>query len=183
LGLLKGGNKKGYEPWNKGLTKDTDTRIALHVGKRVGVKRPGTGQKIGHALKKSWLDEDFAKAMAKKMGASSMRPNKSEKIVQNCIDELELPYNYVGDGSFIIAGRIPDFINVNGQKKIIEFLGCHWHGCIEHCRDDEKLKELVGRVDAFKIFGYSTMYIWGHELKDLDAVKQRILEFDQEVTI
>ena len=43
-----------------------------------------------------------------------------EKIFISLIDAYGLPYKYVGDGSFLIGGYSPDFINSNGEKIAIE---------------------------------------------------------------
>lgn len=33
------------------------------------------------------------------------------------------------------------------------------------------------RIDLFKKYGYDTLVIWEHELKDLEKLKKRVLEF------
>jgi len=67
----------------------------------------------------------------------------------------------------VIAGKCPDYINVNGQKKIIEFWGDRWH-------EGENPKD---RAEIFKPYGYETLVIWGHELKDMDKLKSTLNEF------
>ena len=77
-------------------------------------------------------------------------------------------WKFVGDGQFILAGKCPDFINVNGQKKIIEFFGNYWH----------KLEEEQQRINLFTEYGYQTLIIWEHELKDIDKLSNKLLKFN-----
>ena len=50
---------------------------------------------------------------------------RTEEMIKN-INRNNLPYKYVGDGSFIIGYKNPDFINTNGEKKLIE-VGNEYH--------------------------------------------------------
>ena len=101
--------------------------------------------------------------------------NKAEAKLNQVIQEMGLPYKFVGNGEVWISGLSPDFINTNGQKKIIEFFGEHWHeGKGVSYRRTEN-----GRKEVFAGYGYDTLIIWGKELKNMEAVKQRILNFDQ----
>ena len=52
----------------------------------------------------------------------------------------------------------PDFININGEKKVIELFGEHWH--------DTEEKGQENRINKFKQFGFDCIVIWGKELKD-----------------
>ncbi len=47
-------------------------------------------------------------------------PSSLENKFLNIIDKYNLPYKYVGNGSFLIEGYNPDFININGEKIAIE---------------------------------------------------------------
>jgi very-short-patch-repair endonuclease len=97
-----------------------------------------------------------------------MRPNLPEQQILKIIEKLKLPYKYVGNFGFWIEGKNPDFVNINGQKKIIECWGVHWH----------TEKELKQRDFLFRQYGYKTLFIWDYELKDLSLVEQKILEFE-----
>ena len=84
-----------------------------------------------------------------------------------CLNE----YKFVGDGKIFIAGFVPDFININGQKKIIELYGDYWH-------KDTQEKDKY-RIDTFKKYGYDTLVIWEHELKDLEKTRNKIRSFTE----
>lgn len=66
----------------------------------------------------------------------------------------------------------PDFINVNYQKKIIEFYGDYWHKNTKK-RDKQ-------RIETYKNFGYKTLIVWEHELDNKDRLKEKILNFNGE---
>jgi len=117
----------------------------------------------------------FQKPRKKSVYAS---PNKDEIKLNKIIQELKLPYKYVGDGKVWVEGKNPDFINTNGQKKIIELFGEPWHGKRDWVNVDYNRTE-QGRKEIFSKYGYDTLVIWCRELRDIETVKQRILEFEQ----
>ena len=109
-----------------------------------------------------------------KEGKYNLSPNKPEKVLNKLLKRILLKeYKFVGDGKFWIDGFNPDFININGQKKIIELYGDYWHN-----REDSKKRDKK-RIKVYKKYGYGTLIIWEHELKDIDKTKQKILEFNR----
>ena len=100
--------------------------------------------------------------------ASAIRPNswelKLDSIIQSILPN-EYHLNVLGD--VVIDKAIPDFVNVNGQKKIIELFGERWHAKI----DEQKRKERFGQ------FGYETLVVWGSELYRPNRLKRKILQF------
>lgn len=116
------------------------------------------------------IKEKFLKASLK---GKEKSPNKPEKLLNKLLQNL-LPkeYSFVGNGKIFIAGFVPDFINCNGQKKIIELFGDYWHN-----RKNAKERDKI-RLKTYKKYGYKTLIIWEHELKDLDKVKGKILKFN-----
>jgi very-short-patch-repair endonuclease len=113
-------------------------------------------------------DSDYLKKRAERM---AIKPNKPETILINLLKEMRLPYIYTGDYKFWLEGKNPDFLNCNGQKKIIDIFGKHWH----------TEEEVVKRKFLFGQYGYDTLILWDYELKNLDEVKQKLLEFDQKI--
>ena len=123
--------------------------------------------KISKKVGKLWLSKEYVEMMHK---VRAIKPNKPETIILNLLNELyPNEWKYTGDFSFTINGKNPDFVNVNGQKKIIELFGDYWHD-----GDDPK-----DRAKIFKPFGYQTLIIWEHELKNMDSVKFRIKKFSE----
>ncbi|MEK0338471.1 MAG: hypothetical protein QQN41_13665, partial [Nitrosopumilus sp.] len=90
-------------------------------------------------------------------------------------------YKFVGKGEFIIGGKCPDFINVNGQKKIVEMFGDFWHGNKYRflALGDSLSKKEHGqqRIKHFAKYGYKTLIIWEHELQNENKLKRKIVNF------
>lgn len=105
-------------------------------------KQKEINQKIGKALKgnTNWR-------------FSHKFPNKEEEKLIYFFNRWNLPFKYVGDGSFKVDGKCPDFIH--GTKKIIiEYFGELWHD------DSDEPK----RIKFFEERGWSCLIIWGKEV-------------------
>jgi len=128
--------------------------------------------------KKLWQNEEYREKTIKATFESlKLKPNKLEKLLNRLLNKI-LPneYKFVGDGKIIIGGFNPDFINCNGQKKIIELYGCYWHKCPK-CEFGNEREIDVKKNIIFQNYGYKTLIIWEHELKDLNKMKVKILNF------
>ena len=125
--------------------------------------------------KKRWQDKNFREKMLNIFIKSrQIKPNKPEKLLKKLFNKI-LPkeYKFVGDGKVFLGNFCPDFININGQKKIIEHYGDYWHN-----KPDAKIRN-KRRIKTYKKYGYKTLIIWEHELKDLNKVKEKVLEFNK----
>ena len=120
-------------------------------------------------------DPEFIK---KRMKAITKKPNKKETILINLFKQNELPYKYVGDGELIIGNKCPDFVNCNGQKKIIELFGDVFHNPKKSFFDIDWKRTDVGTKAIYSQYGFKTLIIWENELKDLDKVLEQIKRFD-----
>lgn len=174
--------KKGDIPWNKnkklghypkervekarlsllGRTLSLDHRNNIGKGCRKNLK-------IIESSLRCWQDSEYVK---KQMKARGVQPNKIEKYLDLFLQKtLPNEYKYVGDGEFILGGKCPDFLNINGQKKLIEYNSDYWH------RNDKSNGQ--GRIDYFKKFGFDTLIIWEKELSNLIELKDKISQFNQ----
>jgi len=126
-------------------------------------------EKLSRAHKLLWNNLEYREKQTKKiMAGLCLLPNKPEMRLNEILNGLYPgEWKYVGDGQFFIAGRCPDFVNINGQKKIIELFGDYWH------KDDDP----QDRIGIFKPFGFETLVIWEHELKSLKKLKRKLLDF------
>ena len=116
-------------------------------------------------MKALYRNPDYVKKMAK---AWNRKPNKPEAFLTNILENLYPgEWKYTGDFSFTINGKCPDFVNCNGQKKIIELFGDYWH----------RGQDPLDRINTFKPFGYETLVIWENQLKNMDSVIERIRVF------
>ena len=153
--------------WGKRHTKKTIVKISRanknnkYCLGRVVTKQ--TRELIASKAKERFRNPEYVKRLFK-----VRRPNKKELALLAIIQNLSLPYSYVGDGQFILGGKCPDFLNTNGQKKLIELYGDYWH------KDDDP----QDRIDYFIQYGFETLVIWESELHKPAKVEERLLNFD-----
>ena len=121
-----------------------------------------------------WKDPKFREKITKAILKSKNIITKPEKLLNKILPKA---YKFVGNGKLIIAGFCPDFVNKENNK-IIELFGCYWHKC-KKCGFGDGRSIDIGRLKAYNKAGYKTLIIWEHELKDLDKIKGRILEFNK----
>lgn len=110
-------------------------------------------------------------------------PNKAETALEQMLLSIDLPYKYVGDGSFRIKWYCPDYVNINGKKNLIEFNGCYFHGCpicgLEKSLQAERaIKRDRRKQQVYKNFGWNCLIIWEHELKNPQALLEKVKEFE-----
>lgn len=98
------------------------------------------------------------------------KPNKLELQFEEMLLKNNLPYKYVGDGQVIIGYWCPDYINTNNEKKLIELFGDYFH----------RGENPQNRINKFAKYGFETLVIWEHELKDDPAtVIDKVIKFDE----
>ena len=112
---------------------------------------------------------------AKMMKGYKYSPNKAEQYLNNLLKIcLKQKYKFVGDGKVIIDRFNPDFININGQKKIIELYGDYWHNKKDSIPRDKR------RIETYSKYGYKTLVIWEHELNEPEQILAKVMEFNHE---
>ncbi|MDO9334113.1 MAG: hypothetical protein Q7T57_06295 [Dehalococcoidales bacterium] len=94
--------------------------------------------------------------------AQNRRPNQVEVRLLSIIEKtLPGEYQYTGDGSFLINGICPDFVNCNGKKKVIEVFGDYWHS-------DKKVRSWketeLGRIMQYRHFGFDCLILWEKDI-------------------
>lgn len=134
---------------------------------------PEYKSKLVSRLRENWqrkTKEERELWIQKAMLCACKRPNKPEAIILNILNELyPKQWGYTGNGSFIIGGLNPDFVNINGQKKVIEMFGDYWH------RNDDS----DDRIKIFSGYGYLCLIIWEHELENIKEVTDKIISFQE----
>ncbi len=193
------GTKGIMKSWNKGMKMSEDYcrtnseaqikkykkgRIVWNKGEKMGEEHYKNNcdshnteeykKKTSKIHKEKFLNPEFLKKLHKSL---NLKPNKKEEILIELLDKI-LPneYKYVGDYSFWLEGRNPDFLNVNGQKKLIELFGDYWHN-LEKFPNKETPEE---RISHFKKYGFDTLIIWEKELKNVDKLAKKIIGFNGE---
>lgn len=111
--------------------------------------------------------------------ANSQLPTKPELALLSLL-QANYPGEYVYNGDFgnetMLHGLIPDFVNVNGKKQVIELFGDYWH---------DKKKNVpwksteFGRKAVYSQLGFDCLVIWEHELNSPETVVERIREFNK----
>ena len=154
-------------------------REALKGNKRTFGKHPSekARQKMSESTKKSWRDPEYIK---KVFDGWNAKPNKQEKKAGTILQK-HLPEQYAYNGDFscgiTIGGKIPDFVNVNGEKIVIEVFG-PWHDEIfmrERFNDEISWKRTeFGTKAHYSQFGYKCVVLWQEDLERED-VEQFVL--------
>lgn len=116
------------------------------------------------AQRKSWQNPDI---VARRLAAASRHPNELEQKLISILDKHCPQFKYNGDFSLgvILGGLIPDFVNVNGKKELIELFGDYYHSP-EVTNNDWRRGEL-GKIMIYNALGWNCLVIWEHELKEL----------------
>lgn len=99
--------------------------------------------------------------------SSNRRPNGYEQQMIQFFNDNNLPYKYVGNGTYWIGFKNPDFVFSDGKNKVIEFFGEYAH----QPEDENK------RIEHFKKYNFDTLVIWSKELKDKELMMKKILAF------
>lgn len=190
--------QKGHIPWNKGkllpikvkekISKsllghkypiERNEKIALINRKKVlleGMKLKNTGRtwfKKGHTL---WQNPIYREKVIKNsLKALFKRPTSLEKEFIVFVKEHNLPYKYVGDGSFLIGFKNPDFIDTNGKKICIELrpkIMCQfWNKCSP--------EEYEGKqIEHYLKYGWKCIVVWQEDfLNGCINIAKRSLEY------
>ena len=141
---------------------------------------------ISKSIKKLWQNSEYKerhhKAMLKWYSKYSncihISPTKPERRLRNDLNKMFPGDNrFVGDGKIWIVGKNPDFMNVNGQKKIIEMFGNWWHSKEKTGRT--KKEEENQRINHFAKYGYKTLIVWQRELNNIPELKRKLTEFHE----
>jgi len=117
-------------------------------GKGEGLKRRTSPPEVIH--------KKISRAM---MGNNNWRfshgfPNGDEKKMIEFFAKYNLAFRYVGDGSFKLGSKYPDFVN-SEHKKVIEFFGDFWH----KSSDEEERKAYFGEL------GWGCLVVWGKDIR------------------
>lgn len=148
---------------------------------------PNISKVLADENTKKWEDPDYKKKVSKTISGvisdlwdnghyvgkvpSQESPNGLERKVISIIDNNKLPFKFVGDWSFMLGSKCPDFVHVGSSKKLIEVFGDYWH----------KGEDIGIREDYFSKYGYEMLVIWEHEVNENpDEVLIKIQEFSDQ---
>jgi len=164
-GIGTKGQSKGCTPWNLGKTTPEEVVEKNRKQALLRMQDPNVRRNLSDSIKELWKSLEY---VTKQMSSRKLHPNKPESFLLSLLEEIYPgEWKFAGDFSFWINGKNPDFVNCNGQKKIIELYGDYWH----------KGQDPKDREKIFAEYGWDTLIIWENELDSLDKVKSRINEF------
>ncbi len=118
--------------------------------------------------------------VAKYMKACRKKPNKKEQYLTELLKQLfPNEWKYVGDGEFVLGGKCPDFLNCNGQKKVIELFGDYWHSKNFAEKKGRHWESPENRIEHFKKYGFVCLVLWENELEKEDKLIERLKHFHE----
>lgn len=130
--------------------------------------RERISQAFSQARLKQWQNPQYVINQVALIKASGkMKPNKAEQQLTYILSRNIPAFSYNGDFSLGISlgGLIPDFVNTNGKKEIIELFGKYWHSG-KFIEKNWRRSEL-GRVMIYNSLGWRCLVIWESDLKKL----------------
>lgn len=174
------GFKKGHTSWSKGKNKD-NCKILKEHSERMKKNNPMKNSNISCKVVNTNIRNGNYKKQSERMKnggglkariSNKYKPNKPENILIKIIKKNDFPFNYVGDDKIWFKGDTqsfnPDFLSKN-PKHIIELFGDYWH------KDTQK--DDAERLATYSKYGYKTLVIWEHELKNPIEVVNKIRNF------
>ena len=129
-----------------------------------------TKRKIGDASKKCWQDEEYIK---KVLTARNVKPNKQEQLLALILSHL-MPNEFGYNGDFrlgiSIGRKIPDFVDVNGHKRIIELFGEPFHSPLWTMKRYIPARRRYNEtIKNYKKYGYKCIVFWARDIDRPDA--------------
>jgi len=156
--------------------KDPEFRKRFFNGVLNAWKDQKLRDKVGKISSERWQNPEFIRKVMKSRCA---KPNKQELMVDSLIRIFYNDYPYNGDYSqgVSIGGKIPDWINVNGQKKVIELFGRTFHDPNISFFEISLKRTYEETIKHYKKYGFKCLIIWSDELKERGKLLEKICEF------
>lgn len=120
------------------------------------------------AVKAFWdnLTSEERDRRIKKSVLANRPPTLPEKLLGAYLERnfpREWAYNGKDNEGLVIGRKVPDFININGKKEVIEVFGEYWH------REDE----VEEKIEHYRGFGFGCTIIWDYDCwfpEELDRI-------------
>lgn len=135
---------------------------------------------IGQQSRERFNDPVF---LEKYHNAITKKPNELEQRINDIIINIGLPFEYNGDFSLgvVLNGMIPDFVNTNGKKQVIEVFGDYWHGNADNNSNWETAED--DKIRNYAAIGFDCLILWEHDIKSMTnkTLGEKIRSFTEEV--
>jgi len=193
--------EKGHIPWNKGKAWNKNHKVSEETKKKISLVLKGrhlflqTEFKKGHKVPQEWKescrrkihkrlenDEYRIELNKKRLTACGFKPNKKELFLDSLIQSnFPNQWKYVGNGEVVLGAGCPDWINTNGQKKVILHHGIYWHlWRLQKLQNNLNLtKQEIEEKDIknYKKYGFKCLIIWEDELKNTQQIIEKLRGF------
>jgi dTDP-4-amino-4,6-dideoxygalactose transaminase len=149
------------------VVKDPEVKKRQIEGTRKNAKNPEVRKKLSEGVKRAMLKDSYWDNYIKGM---NMKPNKPEQFLLDFLTKsFPGEFNYNGDYRMKVRidRLIPDFVHINGKRKVIDVVGSYWHSD----------KEVESRHIRYRIQGWDSLMLREKDLKDKDQLYKRILTF------
>lgn len=158
-----------------------------------GIRSPEVSKKKSISLKKVWPSYTKAERLARRalLTRAANRPDTRRKKIEGILKSVQAKPNtkeqklnrilkkyFPGEfklnvkGQVVVAGKVPDFVNVNGRKLLVEHFGTYWHG--ESVQGISAKAEEANRKKLFARWGFKTVVVWEDELKNEAQVVSKV---------
>jgi len=127
-----------------------------------------------------WQNPEYVRRWMK---SNKIKPNGSELRLESILSQVAPDFRYNGDFSLgiSIGGKIPDFVNINSRKQVIEMFGCFWHRCpvCSKGKSSSRKNDEKQTIRKYAKYGFSCLIVWEHELNSMNTLIERIGKFIQ----
>lgn len=110
----------------------------------------------------------------RRLAALQKKPTKPEARIIDILNKFSIAdWKYVGNGEVKLGSLYPDFININGGKKLIEVFGRGYHDPTK-CYLNKKLelyRQEPYRKAIYASLGFDCLVLWDDEMKKLSDEK------------
>ncbi len=172
---------------NSGRHPTEETRRKLSVANKG--KQNTLGHKLSEEHKKKIRDGNLlrwqdgikrTKWLTAIFQSTHRRPTKPERLLTELL-EAKFPGHFAYNGDFsqgvTLNRMVPDFININGEKSVIEVFGDAFHRPEVAWKPIGYRSTEKGRTEAYEELGYKCLIIWESDFKKPDAVVNKLSSF------
>lgn len=147
-----------------GKHRSQEVKDAISRAQRKRFGDPQERRKLSNQSRALWSNEGF---LTKVISGRAKRPTEPEAKLIDIATKYFPQFKYNGnfDQGVILNYLIPDFVNVNGKKELIEVFGDYFHS--PQGSGGKWHRSELGRVMAYNSIGWKCLIIWEHELKQL----------------
>jgi len=153
--------KKGLIPWNKGKSWPPE------MIEKMSVAHKNITDETRTKMSKAKIGIQHSAETVRKM-LTRRTPTSLEMKFLGIIEKNNLPYKFVGDGSFMIGRKNPDFININREKIAIEVYARYYK--LRHAETVQEWKE--ERQKVFREYGWEAIFFDETQVKEKNVLKQ-----------